>query len=125
MHVDIMKEENIYRMSEADEKISDILCKIGFTLPEGKILIYLTHFEEAKSRDIERSMEMSQPEVSISIKNMPDLISTDKVYKQSRGRPVYVYKLRKSLTEIAEEKVQNNVDFIEKNIKELNDILKE
>lgn len=110
-------------MGEADEKILDIMIKVGFTQPEGKILIYLTHFEEAKSRDIERSMEMSQPEVSISIKNMPDLISTDKVYKQSRGRPVYIYKLKKPLTEIAEEKVQQNIDFIDKNISELKDLL--
>lgn len=118
-----MKEEMVFKMSDKDEKLLNLLCNAGFTGPEGKILVYLTNFKEAKSRDIETAMELSQPEVSIAIKEIANLVETEKTYKKARGRPVYTYKLKKSLPDIIDEIVDEKIEKIKDNIEEIKKLL--
>ena len=120
-----MKEETTLKMSEKEDEILKILCRLGFAQPEGKVLIYLLNFGEGKSRDIERTMEMSQPEVSIAIKKIQDFLEIKKSHKKARGRPVFSYKLKKPMSKIVDEAIKIKTDNIQKNIEELKKITKE
>lgn len=120
-----MKEETRFKMSKVDDEISKLLYRIGFSYPEGKVLIYLLNFDDGKSRDIERSMEMSQPEVSIAIRQIQKFLEIKKSHKKARGRPVFTYKLKKPLSQIIDESIKTKIDDIQKNIEKLRKLITE
>ena len=120
-----MKEETAFKMSEKDDEILKILARMGFTHPKGKVLIYLLNFGEGKSRDMEQAMDLRQPEVSIAIRQMQNFLETKKLHKKARGRPIFVYKLKKPMLEIIDETIKNKIDNIHKNIEKLKELMKE
>ena len=120
-----MKEETSFKMSEKDDEILKTLSRMGFTHPKGKVLIYLLNFGEGKSRDMEQAMDLRQPEVSIAIREMQDFLETKKLHKKARGRPVFVYKLKKPMLEIIDKIIKTKIDNIHKNIEKLKELINE
>lgn len=120
-----MQEKEIFKMNEKDEKLLNLLSNIGYSIPESKVIVYLSNFKSSKSRDIETAMQLSQPEVSIAIKNISDLIEVDKTYKKARGRPVYIYKLKKDMHETVKNKADEKIKKTKENIDKLKNLLKD
>lgn len=98
--------------TEEDEEFSNLLTDIGLKRNVAKVLIYLAMTEEATSREIERSTDLRQPEVSIAMRTLKEneWIESRESKAESKGRPVKIYRLSKPITDI--------MDIIEKNKRE-------
>ncbi|WP_165078025.1 helix-turn-helix domain-containing protein [Methanogenium sp. MK-MG] len=107
-----MRMEKVMVFTEEDEEFSDLLTEIGLKRNVAKVLIYLAMTEEATSREIERSSDLRQPEVSIAMRTLKEneWIESRESKAESKGRPVKIYRLSKSINEI--------MDLIEKNKRE-------
>ncbi|GAB7017082.1 helix-turn-helix domain-containing protein [Methanogenium cariaci] len=107
-----MRMEKVMVFTEEDEEFSDLLTEIGLKRNVAKVLIYLAMTEEATSREIERSSDLRQPEVSIAMRTLKEneWIESRESKAESKGRPVKIYRLSKSINEI--------MDIIEKNKRE-------
>lgn len=107
-----MRMEKVMVFTEEDEEFSNLLTDIGLKRNVAKVLIYLAMTEEATSREIERSTDLRQPEVSIAMRTLKEneWIESRESKAESKGRPVKIYRLSKPITEI--------MDIIEKNKRE-------
>ncbi|WAI01260.1 helix-turn-helix domain-containing protein [Methanogenium organophilum] len=107
-----MRMEKVMVFTEEDEEFSNLLTEIGLKRNVAKVLIYLAMTEEATSREIERSTDLRQPEVSIAMRTLKEneWIESRESKAESKGRPVKIYRLSKPITEI--------MDIIEKNKRE-------
>ena len=93
-----MKLEEYWSPSEEDRKAVDILRSLGYTIGDAKTMVYFLNFDEGKSRDIERIMYASQPEVSVALSSLvkKNCLNCKNVKKgNSKGRPIKLYRLSK------------------------------
>lgn len=115
--------EKVMVFTEEDEEFSNLLTEIGLKRNVAKVLIYLAMTEEATSREIERSTDLRQPEVSIAMRTLKEneWIESRESKAESKGRPVKIYRLSKPITEIMDtieknkrEEVENQLQLIQK-----------
>ena len=115
--------EKVMVFTEEDEEFSDLLTEIGLKRNVAKVLIYLAMTEEATSREIERSSDLRQPEVSIAMRALKEYewIQSRESKAESKGRPVKIYRLSKSITQIMDilekkkqAEVENQLKLIQK-----------
>ena len=115
--------EKVMVFTEEDEEFSNLLTEIGLKRNVAKVLIYLAMTEEATSREIERSTDLRQPEVSIAMRTLKEneWIESRESKAESKGRPVKIYRLSKPITEIMDtieknkrEEVENQLKLIQK-----------
>jgi predicted transcriptional regulator len=118
-----MRSEKIRYFTPRDEELAELLIGIGIKRNVSKVLVYLANTEEATSRDIERGTDLRQPEVSIAMRYLKecDWIDTRESKSESKGRPVKIYTLSRSITEIMDtiekekkKEARHQLDLIEK-----------
>ncbi len=111
--------EKVMVFTEEDEEFSDLLTEIGLKRNVAKVLIYLAMTEEATSREIERSSDLRQPEVSIAMRALKEYewIESRESKAESKGRPVKIYRLSKSISEIMDILEKNKQDEVENQLK--------
>ena len=97
-----MRTEQVMYFTEKEEKFATLLVEIGTKKNVAKVLVFLANIPEATSRAIERGTDLRQPEVSIAMRFMATRgwIRCHESKTLSKGRPVKIYNLAKSLTEI-------------------------
>jgi len=117
-------------ISEKEEKLADILHQSGFDRGTAKTLIYMLDKKTACTVDIERAMDLRQPEVSVGTKELRRLgiLSMKDIPKKRRGkgRPVHQYTLEKSVSEVKDfliKGMQKKIGKIEKNIEALKTLM--
>jgi predicted transcriptional regulator len=106
-----MRKEVVQYFSEKDEEFASLLIDIGMKTNVAKVLVFLANSEESTSRDIERGIDMRQPEVSLAMKYMAGQgwISSNEIPSVKKGRPNKKYSLALPVKDI--------VAVIEKNAK--------
>lgn len=97
-----MRTETVTYFTEKEEEFANLLMEIGTKKNVALVLVFLANTPEATSREIERSTDLRQPEVSIA---MHYLISRGWVGHHERGhatkgRPLKVYSLAKPVSKI-------------------------
>jgi predicted transcriptional regulator len=97
-----MRQENVIYFTEKEEEFANLLIKIGIKKNIAKILVFLAKTPEVTSRVIERGTDMRQPEISIAVKYLIDQgwIRSRECSGKSKGRPIKIYELAKSIHEI-------------------------
>lgn len=118
-------------LTEEQKKLVDHLIQAGLQKNIAKTLVFVAGREETKSREIESSTDLRQPEVSIAMQELRDRgwVTKRDIKKEGKGRPVHGYQLDKPINKIIEEieeKERERIDKIESNldkIKELADLL--
>jgi len=110
----------------------DAIISLGFHPHEAKVIVYLLEHTKAYSRDIERIMDLRQPEVCTALSALQKMgwVKKKKTPRTTQGRPLYVYALaKKSLTIITEmkntaeqkiselKKIKIKLDEVEKNVR--------
>ena len=97
-----MRTEKVMYFTEKEEDFANLLIGIGTKRNEAKVLVFLANIPEATSREIERSTDLRQPEVSVAMKYLIDLgwIKSRESKAESKGRPIKIYELAKPITEI-------------------------
>ena len=106
-----MRKEVVQYFSEKDEEFASLLIDIGMKTNVAKVLVFLANAEESTSRDIERGIDMRQPEVSLAMKYMAGQgwIASNEIPSVKKGRPNKKYSLALPVKDI--------VALIEKNAK--------
>lgn len=94
-----------YTFSAKDREILDLMMSLGMSKNISRTVVFLSKTAEASSSDIERSIDLRQSEVSISIKWLRNngWVASRTIRKPGKGRPAHMYKLRYSMGKIARE----------------------
>jgi predicted transcriptional regulator len=97
-----MKTRNVQYFTEKEEEFVNLLIDIGTKQSIAKVLVFLSNTTEATSRDIERGTDLRQPEVSIAMRYLAEQewIKSRESKAESKGRPVKIYVLSKSINDI-------------------------
>jgi predicted transcriptional regulator len=98
----LLRQETVEYFTDKEEEFASLLIEIGTKKNVAKVLVFLANTPEATSRAIERGTDMRQPEVSIAMKYLmnQDWIKSCESPSENKGRPMKVYELAKSITEI-------------------------
>ena len=113
----------------------DAFISTGLRPHEAKVLIYLLEHKHGQSRDIERTMDLRQPEVCTALSSLQKQgwVKKTKTPRMTQGRPLFNYSLsKKPLTIISElknlnekkiselEKIKNKLQEVEEDVKKKN-----
>jgi len=110
-----MRQETVHSFTEKEEAFTNLLIAIGMKKNSAKVLVFLASMSEATSREIERGLDMRQPEVSVAMKYLmdQDWIRHRKSTPEKKGRAVRIYELAKPMTVIInsiEKEKKNNAN---------------
>lgn len=97
-----MTVEKVNYLTDKEEELVSLLFKIGIRLNIAKILLFLANIEEATSRDLERGLELHQPEISTAMHEFLERgwITVREYKGERRGRYRNVYRLSKPFGKI-------------------------
>jgi predicted transcriptional regulator len=118
----------VEELTEKEERIVKLLAETGLNKNIAKVVVFLSKAGEAISRDIERSANLRQPEVSLAMKDLKEWgwIKERELKKKGKGRPLKSYKLTRELKDIVvelAEKKRKEIKKIEKDIEELEELV--
>jgi predicted transcriptional regulator len=124
-----LREENVEFFTDREEEFATLLIRIGTRRNIAKALVFLANTRETTSHAIERGTDMRQPEVSLAMRYLSEQgwITTRDSESESKGRPVKIYTLAKSIQEIMDRIEKEKVHEVENQIalvKKLRDHLK-
>jgi predicted transcriptional regulator len=116
--------DNILHFSTEDEEIADLFWSIGLKRNSALVLTLMIKDVDFTSRDIERMIDLRQPEVSIAI---TDLMKRGWVHivlqiTQNKGRPIKVYHVSRSLDEILDELKESIIETYEQKCEEIEQV---
>jgi len=97
-----MLERTIQLFTDKEEEFVNLLVEIGTRKNIAKLLVYLANTKEATSRDMERGIDLRQPEVSIAVKELIHLgwIRDRKIPSENKGRKIRKFSLSMPVNEI-------------------------
>lgn len=100
-----MDQNMILQFSDNDLEISGILTDVGLKSNEARVLVVLFKGYDLTSRQIERIVDLRQPEVSIAINQLIDRkwAQVTSLITEKKGRPVKVYSLSRSVDQIIDQ----------------------
>ena len=117
-------------LTKSQEELIDRLIKAGLQKNIAKTLVFIAGKEETRSREIEASTNLRQPEVSIAMQELRDRgwVTKRDIKKEGKGRPVHGYKLDKEVDEIIEEiesKEKDRINEIQENVNRIKKLANE
>lgn len=85
-------------------RMVEILADAGIPRNTARVLTFIAVAGRTFSAQIQSGTGMRQPEVSIALKQLTERkwIARQSVQREGKGRPIYVYKLRRELSEIVD-----------------------
>jgi predicted transcriptional regulator len=85
-------------------RMVEILAEAGIPRNTARVLTFVAVAGRTFSAQIQAGTGMRQPEVSIALKQLTERkwISRQSVQREGKGRPIYVYRLRREIGEIVE-----------------------
>jgi predicted transcriptional regulator len=97
-----MRTEMVSYFTEREEEFANLLIQIGTKRNVALVLVFLANTPEATSREIERSTDLRQPEVSIAMNQLLNRgwVNHRECSNASKGRPLKIYTLAKPFAEI-------------------------
>lgn len=106
-----------------DDKMISLFESCELTNAEANCLCYLLMQKNGMSSDIEKTMKMSQSEVSVGMRDLlkKDFVSYTKVPRNTKGRPLHIYKIN-SLTNVHDKLKSMLKDMMKKIVSKMNDI---
>lgn len=117
-----MKEIETFQLNENEEKLMGLLQRFNYLHIDAKILTYMLRKKKAIAKQIERDMDLRQPEVSVGINRLiaQGLIGKIEKHTPGKGRPNYEYHLKKKPDAIrayiikhADEQIAEKVSWLE------------
>lgn len=84
--------------NKKDEELIELLQQFGYTRVTAKIVAYLLKHKKSISKDIEREMDIRQPEASIAFSGLlkEGTVSKKKLRHVGKGRPTLQYTMNKT-----------------------------
>ncbi len=123
-----MKTQEIDVIDEKEEKLIELLKQFDFDRATSNTLMYMLLKKTAVSSDIERAMDLRQPDVSNAAKQLRGLgiLSKKDIKHKGKGRPNHQYTLKKSPDEIRafiEKGARAKIKSMEDNLKTLDALM--
>jgi predicted transcriptional regulator len=114
-------------MTAIKSEYIDAFISVGLKPHEAKVLAYLLEHKQGHSRDIEKTMDLRQPEActALALLNERGWIKKKGENRSVQGRPEYNYILAKKvpqITAILKEKAQKEIKYYENIINKLNEV---
>ena len=100
-----MDQNMILNFTGTDLEITEILTNVGLKSNEARVLVVLFKGYDLTSREIERIVDLRQPEVSIAINLLigKKWAQISSLITEKKGRPVKVYSLAASIDSILDQ----------------------
>jgi predicted transcriptional regulator len=100
-----MEQNMILNFTDVDLEITEILTNVGLKSNEARVLVVLFKGYDLTSREIERIVDLRQPEVSIAINLLigRKWAQVSSLITEKKGRPVKVYSLSASIDAILDQ----------------------
>ena len=123
-----MKAIQIKQFDEKDEKIAEALISLGMNKNVAMALTFLQNMNAATSMDIERGVNLRQPEVSIAVKQLKKLnwiTEREEKKRTGKGRPTKVYSLKIGFNDIVnqlEKQHEKALDEARANVERLKEL---
>jgi predicted transcriptional regulator len=122
-----MKAIQIKQFDEKDEKIAEALISLGMNKNVAMALTFLQNMNAATSTDIERGVNLHQPEVSIAVKQLKEKnwITEREERKIGKGRPIKVFSLKVGFNDIVnqlEKQHEKALDEARANVERLKEL---
>jgi len=116
--------DNILHFSTEDEEIADLFWSIGLKRNSALVLTLMIKDVDFTSREIERMIDLRQPEVSIAITDLMKRgwVHTVLQITQNKGRPIKVYHVSRSLDEILDELKESVIETYEQKCEEIEQV---
>ncbi|OQA53381.1 MAG: hypothetical protein BWY45_03044 [Euryarchaeota archaeon ADurb.Bin294] len=116
--------DNILHFSTEDEEIADLFWSIGLKRNSALVLTLMIKDVDFTSREIERMIDLRQPEVSIAITDLMKRgwVHTVLQITQNKGRPIKVYHVSRSLDEILDELKESIIETYEQKCEEIEQV---
>ncbi|MDD1728183.1 MAG: hypothetical protein LUQ50_03825 [Methanospirillum sp.] len=107
--------------STGDEEIADLFWDIGLKRNTARVLVLMIKDMDLTSREIERVVDLRQPEVSIALTDLmkKKWVRIVRQITENKGRPVKIYHLVTSLDDILDELKTSIVGEYEKKFAEI------
>jgi predicted transcriptional regulator len=125
----MLKEETVMVMNSKEKRMEELLLKYGFCHSKARCMIYMLEIGSGTSKEIESVMDLRQPEVSTSMKELYQEKMVDITTRQiadTKGRPEKIYQLAKRKEMIVasiEKKMNDKAAKIVRKMEELKKIL--
>ena len=109
------------QFSKGEEEIADLFWDIGLRRNSARVLTLLIKDVDMTSREIERVVDLRQPEVSIAITDLMKKrwVRIDHQITENKGRPMKVYHIAKTLDEILDELRETIIGSYEQKFEEI------
>ena len=109
------------QFSQGEEEIADLFWDIGLRRNSARVLTLLIKDVDMTSREIERVVDLRQPEVSIAITDLMKKrwVRIDHQITENKGRPMKVYHIAKTLDEILDELRETIIGSYEQKFEEI------
>lgn len=109
------------QLSDGEEEIAEIFNDIGVKRNASRVLVLMIRGFDLTSREMERVCDLRQPEVSIALTDLEKRKWVKKVGQKSetKGRPVLIYHLVKSVDDILDELKKVIVGDYDKKLNEI------
>lgn len=110
-----------FSFSKDDKRIIKLLVNLGITKNIAKIITLLFHVKETISVQIERYLNLRQPEVSVALRSLEQKgwIAKTNIKKRSKGRPTYAYKPAVTPKIIVKKLERNKIKEMKKNLRSI------
>jgi len=109
------------QFTTGDEEIADLFWDIGLKRNSARVLVLMIRDIDITSREIERIVDLRQPEVSIALNDLLKkrwIIISGQI-TENKGRPVKIYHLSTSLDNILEELKESIEGEYDKKVEEI------
>jgi len=124
-----MKEVFKKDILEENKEAFDLLERLGCSRAKSRLLIYFMNEKKGKSRDVERAMDLRQPEVSLGMRELVKgkFVTRQFLKKHGKGRPEILYTAitPKKLLAKLEEETTRKLNTMKDNIVKLKALIKE
>ena len=116
-----MGSEYALHFSAREEEIADLLWDIGLMRNSARVLTLMIKDVDLTSREIERVVELRQPEVSSAITDLMKKRWIHIVHQitENKGRPMKVYHIAKTLNEILDELMDTLIGSYEQKFQDI------
>lgn len=124
-----MKKEEIEVMSKKEEELVEVLQRLEFGRVAAKTLVYmLVRKTVARGKDIERAVDLRQPEVSQGTSTLISRkwVKKSKIKTKGKGRPHYRYRLampKKEIINDIKEEIQKRIEQEHQNLTAVRELL--
>jgi len=110
-----LKTKDLLVLDEMDDKAVEIFRSLGMPKNLAKTLMYVYQVDECRSADVEKAVNLPQPEVSIAMQEMRrrGWVKKRNLKKEGKGRPVHIYTPTKDLGKILDVFEQEKLKEIE------------